>query len=379
MQDLKLKIENRDVSISYNQHFANLAKVTEALSFGTLEHYKKTGLTYIDVPEIVGITGACENVDTLFKVVSKQGLPLFFTQTGQLSLEQALQVFPGVCTVLYSGRDEEYEDERHLRQFRLTEEEFDCTLAGMTRKNYDDEVMFETLLTHIQNVIQTMISAVLKNCSAVLTEYGRDQAALKYVIKNAFLRITYEDAITLLNKHGYDLVFGADLEAEHEAKIVELVNANSKHQLPVFIMKYPLEIKFFNMKQWSKDKRLVLSADLILPYAGESVGSAVREHDFDKLNQRLLGSTMFKLHLERGGVYEDFAWYLDIIRKQGTNPHAGYGIGNERVLQYIFGTTDIRMISLMGLLNMQTGDWVKKEVVRVGMLKKKNQKQKLSE
>jgi aspartyl/asparaginyl-tRNA synthetase len=94
-----------------------------------------------------------------------------------------------------------------------------------------------------------------------------------------------------------------------------------------------------------------LSADLILPYSGESTGSAVREHDYKKLKERLMGSVMYKLHLKRGGTLEDFGWYLDIIKGEQANPHAGYGIGNERVMQYIFGTSDIRNVSLFTLLN----------------------------
>jgi len=111
------------------------------------------------------------------------------------------------------------------------------------------------------------------------------------------------------------------------------------------------------MKTYTKDHRVVLSADLIFPYAGEGAGSAVREHDFEKLNARLTSSTMYKLHLKRGGHYEDFKWYLDIIKNQKTNPHAGYGIGNERVLQYIFGENDIRNVSLFSYLAKQSGDW----------------------
>lgn len=118
------------------------------------------------------------------------------------------------------------------------------------------------------------------------------------------------------------------------------------------------------MKVYTKDPRVVLSADLIFPYAGEGTGSAVREHDFDKLNQRLLTSTMFKLHTQRGGRYDDFLWYLNIIKEKKTFPHAGYGIGNERVLQYILGLKDIRQVSTFFLLNTQTRDW---EKTRYGM------------
>jgi len=344
--------------LNFNDHFANLTKINASLNSGARENYQKSGLTYVDVPEIVGITGACENVDTLFKVGNRLDIPLFFTQTGQLSLEQALQSFPGAFTVIHSGRDEETEDERHLRQFRLTEEEFDCTLAGMTRKNYDEEKMFAALLVHIQKAVQGMIKQILLENKTVLKNvYHRDVAKLEQVSKVNFLRINYEDAVKLLNKNGFNkLKFGDDLKADHEQIVVKLLNKKD-YELPVFIMRYPKEIKFFNMKVSTKDPRVVLSADLILPHSGESAGSAVREHDFNKLNQRLLTSTMYKLHLQRGGTYADFGWYLKIIKSQTTNPHAGYGIGNERVLQYIFGEKDIRNVSLFSLLNKQSQDW----------------------
>lgn len=361
MKKIKLTIQNQPVNLEFNRHFSSLARINQSLNQGARAYYQKFGLTYVDVPQIVGITGACENIDTLFKVQNRLDIPLFFTQTGQLALEQSLQSFPGVYTVIHSGRDEDAEDSRHLRQFRLTEEEFDCTLAGMTHHNYDEAKMFEVLLTHIQNSIQSMIKHILAdNATALKQVYRRDINKLRQVINRKFLRITYTDAVTLLNRHGYPgLQFGDDLKTDHEAKIVALLNGKNQ-ELPVFITHYPQEIKFFNMKVSTRDPRVVLSADLILPYAGEATGSAVREHDFNKLNQRLITSTMFKLHLGRGGKYEDFSWYLDIIKSKHTFPHAGYGIGNDRVLQYVLGAADIRHASLFSLLNQQTGDWNKK-------------------
>ncbi len=369
MKKLILNIEGKKLQVDYNEHFSNVVKVAERLNFGAWENYRQMGLTYVDVPEIVGITGACENVDTLFKIQNRLDIPLFFTQTGQLSLEQALQSFHGAFTVIHSGRDEEEEDARHLRQFRLTEEEFDCALEGMTRENYDEEKMFEALLRHIQSTIQAMIKSILKDNGEMLRKtYKRDVDKLFLAVKKDFLRISYEEAIKLLNKRGYpDLQFGDDLKAEHEAKIVALLNRKGE-EMPVFITKYPKEIKFFNMKVYTKDTRVVLSADLIFPYAGEGTGSAVREHDFEKLNNRLLTSTMYKLHIQRGGKYEDFRWYLEIMKHKKTLPHAGYGIGNERVLQYIFGESDIRNVSLFSLLNKQTGDWDKEKYGQASIL-----------
>lgn len=355
---MNITVEGKTIEVDSQTHFANVANLNQELVFGALDHYRAQGTTYVDVPEIVGITGACENVDTLFRVQSRLGIPLFFSQTGQLSLEQALQSFHGVCTIIHSGRDEDEEDERHLRQFRLTEEEFDATAIGMDRTHYDEEQMFEELLRHIQSSIQAMISSAIKQHGTMLSEiYHRDIKRLEHASTHPFLRISYEDAIPLLQSNGFpELTFGEDLGSKHEAEIVKQLNSGGT-ELPVFIMCYPKDIKFFNMKVSTRDPRVVLSTDCVFPYSGESVGSAVREHDFERLNQRLLGSTMYRLHQERGGTYEDFEWYLSIMREQKTLPHAGYGIGNDRVMQYLFGSNDIRTTSLFALLNRQTKDW----------------------
>ncbi len=357
------------------EHLANLVGIASSVFYGTIAHYKKAGLQYADVPEIVGITGACENVDTLFKVGNNLNLPLFFTQTGQLALEQALQSNHGVYTIIHSGRDEELEDERHLRQFRLTEEEFDCSFGKMTRDSYDEEKMYELLLTHIESATKAMIRSVAQENKKALTGfYKRDVGTLLEIIARPYLRILYSDAVELLRQHGYPaLEFGDDLEADHEQKIIELMNAKTKGYgrsvtdwSPVFIMRYPKEIKFFNMKVSEKDPRVVLSADCIFPYSGESVGAAVREHDGVKLLVRLLTSTMYKLHEQRGGTYNDFRWYTEgMILSKKTLPHAGYGIGNERIIQFILGRSDIRECSLFSLLNTQTGDW---DISKRGML-----------
>lgn len=366
---ININTQGKNRNFDYDKHFSNLVLVNESLNFGAWENYRKSGLTYVDVQEIVGITGACENVDTLFKVQNRLSLPLFITQTGQLSLEQALQSLHGAFTVIHSGRDEETEDERHLRQFRLTEEEFDCNLVGMNRENYDEDKMFESLLSHIQSSVQSMIKNVIQENGKLLEkEYGRNLSKLVEAVDNDFFRIEYKKVIELLNKNGYPNVkFGDDLKSEHEAKVVALVNKRQS-ELPVFITKYPKEIKFFNMKVSQKDQRVVLSADLILPYSGEATGSAVREHDFDKLDERLKTSKMYELHIKRGGKYEDFVWYLDIIKNKRTLPHAGYGIGNERVLQYIFGESDIRNTSLFSLLDKKTGNWSPKRYGQAGLV-----------
>ena len=341
-----MKKSNLKDLMELNATFADAARI----------HYSGMGLTYVDVPQIVGITGACENVDTLFRVGSRLRVPLFFSQTGQLSLEQALQHFPGVYTVIHSGRDEEEEDSRHLRQFRLTEEEFDWSLAD-EKCTYDEEKMYEALLAHIERATKAIAKAVVKEHQDILKRHGRKPARLLRSLEKPYFRITYDAAVALLQESGFpELTWGDDLVARHEARVVELLNGDAFPR-PVFIMRYPKDIKFFNMKVSEHDPRVVLSADLIFPYAGEGVGAAVREPDGLKLKERLLGGRMFRLHTERGGTIDDFKWYLDLVGSGETRPHAGYGIGNERLLQYLLGQNDIRDCSTFSCMAQQTCDW----------------------
>lgn len=349
------------LKLDHWDHLKNLIEVFASVGKGVAANYEKVGLQYVDVPAIVGITGACENVDTLFKVGNHLGLPLFFTQTGQLSLEQALQKFEGVWTTIYSGRDEEFEDSRHLRQFRLTEEEFGWSMVS-TSKKYDEDEMFEQLLIHIEKAAKSAIGEILKRNSKILTSYGVDIKWLNKIMAGKFYRISYDLAVELLQKSGYEeLLWGDDLKADHEQKVIELLGKKYGVQMPTFIMKYPKDIKFFNMKVSTSDPRVVLSADLILPISGESAGSAVREHDGKKLKERLLGSNMFRLHTERGGTYDDFTWYTeDLVMAGKTQPHAGYGLGNERLVQFVLGLKDIRQASVMSLMAKESHDWDEK-------------------
>lgn len=360
MKKITLPTISGSIEIDHWDHLKNLVEISASSNKGIQSHFEKLKHQYVDVPAIVGITGACENVDTLFKIGNRLGIPLFFTQTGQLVLEQALQRFTGVWTVIYSGRDEEREDSRHLRQFRLTEEEFSWNTVDKNKK-YNADSMFEHLLDHIQKVTKAALMEIVKNNSTILSKiYKRDLNELQIAIKKDFQRITYSTTVELLQKNGFPhLTWGDDLKANHEQKIVDLLS--DKTPLPIFITHYPKEIKFFNMKVSQKDPRVVHSADLILPISGESAGSAVREENGQKLKERLLTSNMFRLHQERGGSYDDFAWYIeDIISAGKTQPQAGYGLGNERLMQYVVGTTDIRQASVLSLMVKESGDWNEK-------------------
>ncbi len=351
----------RGMNALMSNQLTQLIPVAAAMRRAAQQHYDAMQLQYVDVPQIVGITGACENVDTLFRIGNRGSMPLFFCQTGQLTLEQALQYVPGVYTIMQSGRDEEIEDARHLRQFVLTEEEFTWPMAEGSdsgKAPYDEEKMYEALLQHIEASVKAMVGGVVNECGAHIKEtFGRDVEALRSSMEKPFHRISYDDAVMLVQKNGMpDVRWGDDLSSQHEAIVVDVLN-KGEFARPVFIMKYPKDIKFFNMKVSETDPRIVLSADLVFPYAGEGTGSAVREHNGERLEQRLLGSTMFRLHTERGGTIEDFKWYLDMVKTGNVQPHAGYGIGNERVMQYILGQKDIRDCSVLSRLAVTTGDW----------------------
>ncbi len=343
-----------------NDNLRHLIPLVSTMRRATHRHYSDAGAAHVPVPQIVGITGACENVDTLFGVASRVPTPLFFCQTGQLNLEQALQYYPGVYTIMVSGRDEEKEDARHLRQFTLTEEEFDWSLVS--EGGYDEERMYEELLRHIEAAVKSICRTTATAHADILTGvFGQDAAGMIESLGKPFHRISYDDAVAALKDDGFpELEWGDDLEARHESRVVELMNGKGFPR-PVFIMRYPKDIKFFNMKVSTDDDRVVLSADLILPRSGEAVGSAVREHDATKLENRLLDSTMFRLHAARGGSLADFRWYIDIIGSGRTRPHAGYGIGNERVIQYLTGAEDIRDCSVFAQMARETCDWQVRE------------------
>lgn len=160
--------------------------------------------------------------------------------------------------------------------------------------------------------------------------------------------VDYREAVTLLSEKGgfRDISFGTDLSAAHEAAIVQMASeAHGLEESPVFVTYYPEHIKFFNMKPDPMDPAVVLSADLLLPIAGESVGAAVREDDPESLAHRLRCSTMLR-QLEQDGAHaiSDFDAYLRLVASGNLKPHAGYGIGLERILQFALREDDIRKV-----------------------------------
>ena len=172
-----------------------------------------------------------------------------------------------------------------------------------------------------------MVSAVLERNSAELLAIGRDPKKLEAVVKKPFPRMKYEDVIKEMQKKGVKVKFGDDLGTEEERQFTQ------DRDVPVLVTNYPAEIKAFYMKVDPKDPRTVQGLDVLAPEGyGEVVGASVRETD----NKILLA----KLKKEKANT-KNYEWYFD-LRRFGSVPHAGYGLGLERIVRWICGLEHIR-------------------------------------
>jgi asparaginyl-tRNA synthetase len=302
---------------------ALVARVEGELHRGAEDYFRENGFVNIpSVPHIVGVTGACENIDTLFSL-NYFGQHAFLTQTGQLSLELLVGDLERVCCTIHSFRAEPRADHRHLTEFPLVEFEF----------KYSGDDGLEQLLSHVEGTLKAMVSRAVR----LNPEIPRSQLnILERDLAQPYERISYYEALTILQDAGYELVFGDDLKHEHEQTVVMALGNK-----PVFITRYPERIKFFNMRRDRKNPELVQSSDLVLPMSGEAVGSAVREENYDLLVEKLKSSEMYRNLSAKGQTFEAFEWYLNAVKDRPV-PHAGCGIGLNRVTQYVLGIPDIR-------------------------------------
>ncbi len=314
------QMDNR-FEICNNKDMEVVDEINNSLMMAAITHLSSSGFKWVDVPILTKITGACENVDTLYEV-NHFGKNAYLSQTGQLFLEAKIPLHKKVWTVIQSSRAENKVDGRHLNQFQLIE--------------FEHQGNFEMLLDNIQSTIQAMVKHVLENNKKELEYVGRDINHLKKYLDD-FKRVTYSEAVEILKGTDLEVEWGDDLEKEHEAFLV-----NHFGNLPLFITHYPKEMKFFNMRVNDSDSSIVNSADLILPFSGEAVGSAERENDYERLVKRLKESNMFKILSKRGVSLNEFSEYLNLI-KENPELHSGCGIGFPRVAQSVLGFEDIRM------------------------------------
>lgn len=319
MLEQLVKTENRFEIINSNEMYV-VDRINSSLYTGAMEYLVKNGFCWVEVPTITKITGACENVDTLY-CLDHFGVEAYLAQTGQLYLEAKIPSHKKVWTAITSSRAEQQVDGRHLNQFTLLEFEHAGNL--------------EMLLENIEGMVKSMVKKAIDDSSTELELIGVDSGKLSPYIQK-FNRITYTKAIGMLETV-FDIKWGDDLKSQHELFLLDALGGK-----PLFITHYPKEIKFFNMRVNDDDDTIVNSADLIMPFSGESVGSAERENDYERLVERLLNSPMFRILKSKGKTIDDFGDYLSMVKK---NPilHSGCGIGFNRISQSVLQAKDIRV------------------------------------
>ena len=277
----------------------------------TYEFFHKNGFVKVDPPILTG--SAPEGTTELFhtKYFDEDA---YLSQSGQLYMEAAAMAFGRVFSFGPTFRAEKSKTRRHLIEFWMIEPE-------MAFMDHEDNLRMQ------ENYVSYLVQSVLQNCALELKTLGRDIAKLEKV-KAPFPRITYDEAIKMLHDQGYnDIQWGDDFGAPHETAIAE------SFEKPVFITHYPAKIKAFYMKPDPNRPDVVLCADLIAPEGyGELIGGSQRIDDYDFLKQRLD---------EHGLNEETYKWYMD-LRKYGSVPHSGFGLGLERTVAWISGTEHVR-------------------------------------
>ncbi len=273
-------------------------------------YFDSHGFVLMDAP--IFTPNACEGTTNLFEV-DYFDEKAYLTQSGQLYGEAGAMALGRIYTFGPTFRAEKSKTRRHLTEFWMVEPE-----VAYLDLDGDMDLAEDFLVSVVQNVI--------KNRRAELEILERDLSKLERVQK-PFPRIRYEEAIAILNKKGKDAKFGDDFGADEETAISE------EFDRPVMIHRYPAAIKAFYMKRDPKDPRVALALDVIAPEGyGEIIGGAQREDDLKTLEERIEEHKLPR---------EAFEWYLD-LRRFGSVPHAGFGLGVERTVQWICGVHHVR-------------------------------------
>ncbi len=323
--------------------FNAMLRVRSKLSFAIHRFFQENGFCYIHTPIITG--SDCEGAGEIFRVTTngyadaktvkdeaeyiagdffkrKAGL----TVSGQLEGEVAAMAMGKIYTFGPTFRAENSNTPRHAAEFWQVE----------------PEVAFAKLPDIIeiaQSMIKYIINAVIEECPEELAFFEKAFEAglrekLQNVVDSDFKVLDYGEAIKILEESGekfqYPVGWGLDLQSEHERYITEKV-----FNKPVFVTNYPKKIKSFYMKQ-NDDGLTVAATDLLVPGVGEIIGCSEREADFEKLKAAML---------ERNMNLDDYVGYMD-LRKYGSVPHSGFGLGLERIMMYVTGISNIRDVQL---------------------------------
>jgi asparaginyl-tRNA synthetase len=318
--------------------FGAVARIRNEVSRAVHNFFQERGFIYLHTPILTG--SDCEGAGEMFKVTTLDlsqlplkdgqvdftedffGGPANLTVSGQLEAEIYALALGDVYTFGPTFRAENSNTSRHLAEFWMVEPEMAfCDLEG-------DAALATEFLKYI-------FAHVLENCEEDMNFFNRwiDSSVLQTLedlVSKDFEYLTYTEAIEILLKAGekfeFPVAWGVDLQSEHERYLCEKV-----FKRPAVLMDYPREIKAFYMKL-NEDGKTVRAMDVLVPKIGEIIGGSQREDDYDTLVQRIR-----EMDLDP----DDYWWYLE-LRKYGTVPHAGFGLGFERLIQFISGLGNIR-------------------------------------
>ena len=318
--------------------FGAAFRIRSEAAIAVHKFFNDRGFVYVHTPIITG--SDCEGAGAMFQVTTLDmdevakgkkvdykddffGKKAALTVSGQLNAETYAMAFGNVYTFGPTFRAEHSNTARHAAEFWMIEPEMAfCDLAG-------DMDVAEAMVKYIIDYVSETCKDELEFLNQFVDKGLLER--LKNVSENAFVRLTYTEAIQILKQNAdkfddKNIFWGKDLQSEHERFLTETV-----FQKPVFLTDYPKEIKAFYMKQ-NPDGKTVAAADLLVPGIGELVGGSQREEDYDKLYNRIK---------ELGMNPEDYWWYLN-LRKYGGTTHSGFGLGFERMVMYLTGISNIR-------------------------------------
>ena len=289
---------------------AAILRIRAEIEFALREFFYRNDFVLADAPIIT--PAACEGTTNLFEI-DYHGDKGYLSQSGQLYNEATAAALGRIYCFGPTFRAEKSKTRRHLLEFWMIE-------AEAAFFDVDDNMRLQ------EDMVVYVIERVLERCRNELKLIERDISKLE-AIKKPFPRISYTDAVALLNKAGEPFEWGDDFGAPHETII------GNHFESPVFVHRYPTAIKAFYMKPDPNDAKVVLGADLLAPEGyGEIIGGGQRIDDLALLEQRLAEHQLPR---------EAFEWYLD-LRRYGSVPHSGFGLGIERTVAWICGLDHIR-------------------------------------
>ena len=302
-------LSHRHLWLRSRKQFAIL-RIRDAVIRAVREFFDERGFVCLDAP--IFTPNACEGTTTLFEV-DYFDQKAYLTQSGQLYMEAGAMAFGKVYCFGPTFRAEKSKTRRHLTEFWMVEPE--VAFADLN-----------DIMDLAEEFVESIVRRVLEQRRPELEILERDIERLEQV-RVPFPRITYDEAVSILREKGHDFEGGGDLGAPEETAL------SNHFERPVLVSRYPSRVKAFYMKRDPEDASRVLCVDMIAPEGvGEIIGGGQREDDLDLLEARLE---------EHGLPREPFEWYLD-LRRYGSVPHAGFGLGLERTVAWLCGTQHVR-------------------------------------